>query len=100
MTLVAELTDQQVPRARRATLNRTSGGSSETELNELMVSPIASSPGPLAVITATPVANCDSARRKAPVSMVMKRPAPRRPEQRRPADWPWRRCGIKRPPRP
>src|SRR6185437_2357347 len=49
-------------RALRSTLKRTSGGSSETELNELMVSPMRSSCLPRAVTTATPVANSPRAR--------------------------------------
>src|SRR5579859_1489972 len=49
-------------RALRSTLKRTSGGSSETELNELMVRPMSPSPLPRAVTTATPVANSPRAR--------------------------------------
>ena len=49
----------------RSTLNRTSGGSTETELNELIVIPTRSSPLPRAVTTATPVANSPRACLKA-----------------------------------
>ena len=50
--------------ARRSTLNSTSGGSSETELKELIVMPMSSSWGPQAVTMATPVANSPKARLK------------------------------------
>ncbi|ODV40922.1 hypothetical protein AWV79_03300 [Cupriavidus sp. UYMMa02A] len=61
--------------ARVAMLHSTSGGSSDTELNELAVMPMnggapAATDASLArvVMTVTPVANCDSVRRKCSVS--------------------------------
>ncbi len=45
-------------------LHSTSGGSSETELNELTVSPSGLPSGPVAVTTVTPVAKRPSAVRK------------------------------------
>src|SRR5690554_6635645 len=57
--------------ARRATLNSTSGGATDTELKELTVMP-SRSPVPLTpVITATPVGNAPSAFRKRRSSKIM-----------------------------
>src|SRR6266571_5091295 len=51
-------------RALRARLHNTSGGSSETELKELTVTPWKQPSGKRTVTTVTPVANCASVRRK------------------------------------
>ena len=51
-----------------ARLHKTSGGESETELNELAVMPTNWPDGARAVITVTPVANWPSASRNARVS--------------------------------
>src|SRR5580698_2586024 len=48
----------------RATENSTSGGSSDTELNELTVMPCSTPSEPRAVMMATPVGKVPSARRK------------------------------------
>jgi hypothetical protein len=48
----------------RDKLNNTSGGSRDTELKELMVSPTGACPGRQAVITATPVGKRPSVERK------------------------------------
>src|ERR1700674_4095511 len=53
------------PYAARDTLNNTNGGDSDTELNELTVSPRRSPASEDAVTTATPVGNTLSASRKA-----------------------------------
>src|SRR6202012_4198353 len=55
----------------RATENSTSGGSSETELNELTVMPCSVPSGPRAVMMATPVGKVPSALRKSPDVKLM-----------------------------
>jgi hypothetical protein len=49
----------------RARLHTTSGGASDTEASELMVTPTGFPSAPPAVTTVTPVANCPSASRNA-----------------------------------
>ncbi len=54
----------------RDRLHSTSGGSSETELNELAVSPTSAPPSVRAVTMVTPVANIASEARKSLVEKV------------------------------
>ena len=94
--------------ARLARLHSTSGGSSDTELNEFAVIPTGRPSGASAVITVTPVAKWPSARRKSVpskpgpkwvragaeaaaevgVSEALKTEGTRCPERWRPLDYP------------